>query len=1363
MTTIAKISARQLLLLDLQLDQVNNWGASAAVNNSSDTTYSTAGAVKKAYDLATSAKTVSDAALPAAATAIAATKLATARTLTIGLAGKSFDGTAALSWSLAEIGAVDKAGDTLTGTLNGPALNATGVSTGQGMAFNGKTAIGGQSDGWLRLNPFSQFSAGTMVQGPMFYSAASSHRFDLSASAGYRHIKHIGWTLDNKSAIVLLARKYVGTTITAYGFEGRVRIQRGGTSAFNIAQFVDLNVKTAYQSTQSAILFRSAGLASAYLCEVTFNSVIYIALFLPASSAREITIDGTWWGEEPGLVTDASGYSVTDLGLADVLYNSVSGITPGNVGLGSVDNAKQLRTASLGGYWGMVDGDGSATNWIRTPQNGLIPYQSGGSSSLGTSSWQFTTIFGQTLYENGTSLAAKYLGIGATAVAAVAATKLATARVLSFTGHAAGSMSFDGTGDASAALTLATTGVTPGSYKIVTVDAYGRVTGGSNPASPTTLAGYGITDAVSTAGGYMAGTLTIAINSASSNQLALLNETDGWSWIKFGKSATGASQGHFAWNTQAYDGHPANAFHMRPAGGPTVLSAAVGVVTVYKDAVLDFQGNSGWGGKLRIGGNGWTAPQDGMTASVVTTNGNLHLDSGSGGRALHLNYYSGTGGVIFGNGAAGTVGIVDNLGNMVMNGTITAPKFVGNATSASNADLLDGIDSTGFARAYSQSYSFGGNSNNITTADFVAILTSLGAFNQPYWIAKGSWYYGGNQKITDTGCGYIDLAGAVVEVFGNSSTYIIRITTPTTTSGGGIACAQFTYVNHGSTYSPGWRRDYNTARAPSAAEVGAMADGGNYGTVTFNNWVRTSGSTGWYNATYGGGMYMTDTTWVRTSHNKKFYVENTDGDAISTAGGASIGGSLTIATFGTGRRGIQGGMADNDYWAIFGAAETTNAGRLVIASGDDGTEPIVVAQYSGAPLSGTAVRTAYLLDENGNTSFPGSLGAGHFYGVGSGNDFSNSAFESRGNGSTNTVYPGYGFHQPNVFAGSLQMRTGVDFYFFQQGGSALANVSANVFNGSLNGNAVSATYLNSGSSSTGVTNVASRINSGFWECSQPTAANGWPVDGSWYHLMASTHSNGSNYFSMQFSASFYDSNMLFFRCTNGNGGTGWNKIWHSGNFDPNSRFSEGGSYGTMYLSNWYRSTGATGWYSQTYGGGIYMSDSTWVRTYGGKQFYVDNTSSNAIYTAGGVRGDGGVYDGTQRVYSPNNRPSPGDIGAAAASHRHAQSSQTLTTLWSGMMADTADVTLSQSWRNFDAICFVCIHDNYTVPSSKTISYIELTTLQALYGASGSVYTTGYFINVFQDRYRTGYFSSNTVFHTVTQNDRLIAIYGVNHT
>lgn len=50
--------------------------------------------------------------------------------------------------------------------------------------------------------------------------------------------------------------------------------------------------------------------------------------------------------------------------------------------------------------------------------------------------------------------------------------------------------------------------------------------------------------------------------------------------------------------------------------------------------------------------------------------------------------------------------------------------------------------------------------------------------------------------------------------------------------------------------------------------------------------------------------------------------------------------------------------------------------------------------------------------------------------------------------------------------------------------------------------------------------------------------------------------------------------------------------------------------GQAYVSGWLRSRGNVGWYSQDYGGGIYMTDSTWVRVYGSKGLMIDTGTSH---------------------------------------------------------------------------------------------------------------------------------------------------------
>lgn len=152
------------------------------------------------------------------------------------------------------------------------------------------------------------------------------------------------------------------------------------------------------------------------------------------------------------------------------------------------------------------------------------------------------------------------------------------------------------------------------------------------------------------------------------------------------------------------------------------------------------------------------------------------------------------------------IGAASSLGDMLK--SVYDTDNDGIVDKAEDSNTIGGLHANNFGRAYSSSYPFGGSQAAITTADFITLLNGLGAFSQPYWVARGSWAYAYNKYISDTGIGNIHLAGCTVEVIGNSSNYTIRIHTPTTTSDGTIN-TEYIYVNNGSSYSPGWRKIWN--------------------------------------------------------------------------------------------------------------------------------------------------------------------------------------------------------------------------------------------------------------------------------------------------------------------------------------------------------------------------------------------------------------------------------------------------------------------------------------------------------------------------------------------------------------------------
>lgn len=120
--------------------------------------------------------------------------------------------------------------------------------------------------------------------------------------------------------------------------------------------------------------------------------------------------------------------------------------------------------------------------------------------------------------------------------------------------------------------------------------------------------------------------------------------------------------------------------------------------------------------------------------------------------------------------------------------------------------------------------------------------------------------------------------------------------------------------------------------------------------------------------------------WNATDTSSKAFIKNKpsiypNAEKIDTVGGER---DLIHAKF----------ASNNAFRVRVGGA--TNAGWVELATGDDGTEPIYVRQYScNAGGNGTdaffrtLIRTATLLDGVGNTNFPGTVTANGFIGLAS--------------------------------------------------------------------------------------------------------------------------------------------------------------------------------------------------------------------------------------------------------------------------------------------------------------------------------------------------------------------------------------------
>ena len=309
---------------------------------------------------------------------------------------------------------------------------------------------------------------------------------DLTAIAGLVANGLVTKTAAGTAAARSIAVSGTGLSVTnADGVAGNPTVTSNATSA----------------NTVSTIVARDAsGNFSAGTVTAALSGNASTATKLQTARTLSVSGDATGSASFDGSANAAIAVTLANSGVTAGTYRSVTVDAKGRVTAGT-------NPTTLAGY-GITDAVASSTlgaaNGVATlDASGLVPASQLPSyvddvleyanfaalPATGESGKIYVTQDTNKIYRWSGSA---YIEISPVAGNSDTATKLATARTIAASGDASWSVSFDGSGDVTAALTLANSGATAGTYRSVTVDAKGRVTAGTNP---TTLSGYGITDA----------------------------------------------------------------------------------------------------------------------------------------------------------------------------------------------------------------------------------------------------------------------------------------------------------------------------------------------------------------------------------------------------------------------------------------------------------------------------------------------------------------------------------------------------------------------------------------------------------------------------------------------------------------------------------------------------------------------------------------------------------------------------------------------------------------------------------------------------------------------------------------------------
>ena len=278
-----------------------------------------------------------------------------------------------------------------------------------------------------------------------------------------------------------------------------------------------------------------------------------------------------------------------------------------------------------------------------------------------------------------------------------------------------------------------------------------------------------------------------------------------------------------ATNADTVDGLHASSF-LRSDADDTVNAGVTYTWTATDTHGIAFK-NSSYNTFLYLGG--WSSTSSDNISRIRTSTGNLHIDSGNNGNC-YLNWYS-----------AGTIELGRNTN---VRGTVTATTFTGALSgNASTATSLQADSTANRLNVYSSTYAAGYNTAALEIREYN--LESAAGGTEYSRAPRIGFHWGGRV----------------------ASQLVLE-------ASGAISCVN----NPGNAYEQFKCAALNASGAIFTSSS-IEADGRIYadnGCHVRADWLRVNGQAGIYFESYGGGWWMTDSTWIRSYGTKKLHVNN---------------------------------------------------------------------------------------------------------------------------------------------------------------------------------------------------------------------------------------------------------------------------------------------------------------------------------------------------------------------------------------------------------------------------------------------------------------------------------------------------------